>query len=580
MKNVLVFLLILTYSCVDKEATVFLHAEGQNIVDKDGNNVLLRGMGLGGWMVQEGYMLQTGAFAGPQHVIKNKIADLIGDERTEEFYKAYRANGITKRDIDSLAAWGFNSVRLPMHYNLYTLPIEEEQDGENTWLDEGFKMTDDLLEWCAANNMYLILDLHAAPGGQGKDANISDYDENKPSLWESEANRQKMIAFWRKVADRYKDSPWIGGYDIINEPNWNFTGTNPNGCDETSNAPLRQLLVDVTEAIREVDKKHIIFIEGNCWGNNYDGIFPVWDDNMVVSFHKYWNYNTQESIQKMLDYREHHNIPIWLGESGENSNVWFKEVLSLMENNNIGWAFWPMKKVENIAGVTSVTKNADFETIKEYWKNGGEKPTPEFATKAMMQLAENFKMEHLTVKPDVIDAMFRQVQTDDSKPYKNHQIPGIIFATEYDLGSNEVAYSDVDFVNYRIDTGVHTTWNKGNMMRNDGVDIQISTDEKTNGYEVFDINDGEWLQFTVGVKEEGDYKVFIRYADTVGTGQLHLESESGVLSEIIDLPITDALEYDTVEIPQVHLSKGQNKIKAVFDKGGFQLNYLDFQKVQ
>lgn len=52
-------------------------------------------------------------------------------------------------------------------------------------------MTDDLLKWCEANKMYLILDLHAAPGGQGMDANISDYDTTKPSLWESEANKQK-----------------------------------------------------------------------------------------------------------------------------------------------------------------------------------------------------------------------------------------------------------------------------------------------------------------------------------------------------------------------------------------------------
>ncbi len=195
-----------------------------------------------------------------------------------------------------------------------------------------------------------------------------------------------------------------------------------------------------------------------------------------------------------------------------------------------------------------------------------------------MQLAENFKMEHLTVKPDVIDAMFRQVKTNETKPYKNHKIPGIIFATEYDLGSNEFAYSDIDFANYRVDTGVHTSWNKGNVMRNDGVDIQVSTDKKTNGYEVFDIHDGEWLQFTASVEEDGDYKVLIRYANTTGTGQLHLENEAGALSDAIELPITEALEYDTVEIPQVHLSKGQNKIKVVFDTGGFHLNYLDFQK--
>ena len=267
----------------------YLRRQGELIVDGNGKNVLLRGLGLGGWMVQEGYMLQTSDFAGPQHVIRQKIQELIGPENTEEFYAAYLANGITKRDVDSLAAWGFNSIRLPMHYNLYTPPIEEEKEGAITFVEKGFQMTDNLLKWCAANKMYLILDLHAAPGGQGKDANISDYDETKPSLWESEANKKKIIAFWVELARRYKDEPWIGGYDIINEPNWNFTGTNINGCDENSNAPLRELMVAITKAIREVDKNHLIIIEGNCWGNNYNGIFPLWDENMALSFHKYWN---------------------------------------------------------------------------------------------------------------------------------------------------------------------------------------------------------------------------------------------------------------------------------------------------
>ncbi len=194
--RLLLFFLIATSTSF---AQGFLHQEGQKIVNGNGQNVLLRGLGLGGWMVQEGYMLKTADFAGTQFKIKQEIVDLIGEEKTEEFYQKYLENGITKQDIDSLAKWGFNSVRLPMHYNLYTLPIEKENvSSENTWLEKGFVMTDNLLKWCAENKMYLILDLHAAPGGQGKDANISDYDETKPSLWESEANKKKMIAFWKK----------------------------------------------------------------------------------------------------------------------------------------------------------------------------------------------------------------------------------------------------------------------------------------------------------------------------------------------------------------------------------------------
>ncbi|KIA99962.1 glycosyl hydrolase family 5 [Flavobacterium sp. KMS] len=555
----------------------FLHQSGQNIVDGKGKNIVLRGLGLGGWMVQEGYMIQTEPFASPQYVIKQKITDLIGTEKTEKFYEAYRANGITKRDVDSLTAWGFNSIRLPMHYNLYTPPIETEKNGEITWIEEGFTMTDNLLKWCAENKMYLILDLHAAPGGQGKDAAISDYDDTKPSVWESEANRKKMTELWKKLALRYKDNPWIGAYDIINEPNWNFTGTNKNGCDENSNAPLRELLVSITKAIREVDKNHMIIIEGNCWGNNYNGMFPLWDDNMAMSFHKYWNYNTTASIQKMLDYRKQYNVPIWMGEGGENSNVWFKDAISLFETNNIGWAFWPMKKIENIAGIASVTKTPEYEKLRLYWKDGGEKPSPDFAEKALMQLAENFKLENTTIKADVLDAMFRQVRTNETKSYKKRVLPGKIFATEYDLGTNGFAYSDKDFVNYRVETGTFEEWNKGKTMRNDGVDILPCKDDSSNGYQVSFIENAEWLQFTATSKSATTYNVAIRYSSEKEEGKLHLENETGKISEIITLPATgNDTTWRTIILSDVKLKKGENKIKVVFDKGGFNLNYLDF----
>lgn len=52
---------------------------------------------------------------------------------------------------------------------------------------------------------------------------------------------------------------------------------------------------------------------------------------MAYSFHKYWNYNTTESINFALNLRNSYNIPIWLGETGENSNVWFTSLIELCE---------------------------------------------------------------------------------------------------------------------------------------------------------------------------------------------------------------------------------------------------------
>ena len=96
-------------------------------------------MGLGGWMLQEGYMLQTAGFANAQYEIRNKIEQLIGEDATDEFYTAWLQNHVTRADIDAMKAWGFNSVRLPMHYNLFTLPIEDEPvEGEKHLVGIGF----------------------------------------------------------------------------------------------------------------------------------------------------------------------------------------------------------------------------------------------------------------------------------------------------------------------------------------------------------------------------------------------------------------------------------------------------------
>jgi hypothetical protein len=148
----------------------------------------------------------------------------------------------------------------------------------------------------------------------------------------------------------------------------------------------------------EVDQKHIIFIEGNGWGNNYNGLPSIWDKNMAFSFHKYWNYNDDATIQFALDLREKHNIPIWLGETGENSNVWFTELIQLLNKHNIGYAFWPMKKIDNIAGITNVKTTPEYEKLLNFWKNGGEKPSKEYAEKALMQIADNYKFSNVEIK--------------------------------------------------------------------------------------------------------------------------------------------------------------------------------------
>jgi len=586
MKNFLsarsiLFWVLLIFGVSKAYSQGYLKADSQKIVNGKGEEVILRGMGLGGWMLQEGYMLRTGGVAGTQHQIRAKIEELVGPAQTQKFYDAWLTNHMRKIDVDSMAAWGFNSIRLPMHYNLYTLPIDQEPvKGKNTWLEKGFVMTDSLLAWCKANNMYLILDLHAAPGGQGNDLNISDRDPAKPSLWESEANQQKTIALWRKLAERYKDEPWIGGYDIINEPNWGFTNANDkNGCDEKLNEPLKKLMVDITRAIREVDKKHIIVIEGNCWGNNYSGVLPLWDDNMVLSFHKYWNYNDQASIKNILDTRAKYNVPVWLGETGENSNLWFRDAIYLLENNHIGWSWWPLKKL-GFNNPLEIKVNAGYQQILDYWEGKGPKPTADKAYSALVQLAENSKLENCIYHKDVIDAMFRQVRSAETKPFVPHRVfaGAIIQAVDYDLGRNRYAYFDIDTANYYISTGgERTSWNNGHVYRNDGVDIAINP--KTQDYYVSSIEDGEWLQYTVQVPQKGNYNVLLKVASDNGGGKASLLLNGKTVAQPVTVPDTGGpVNWQTMQVATVPLLQGPNILRVRAAKGGFNLSALQFEK--
>ena len=308
-------------------------------MDENGNEVLLRGYTPGGWLVMEGYMMQSEGTAGAQHEFVEKFTELVGEEKTNQFFAKWRENHFMQEDVDSLAAWGFNSIRVPLHYNLFTLPIQEEPNSDqNTWLETGFDIIDNVLEWAEPHQMYVILDMHAAPGGQGRNSEISDYDPSKPSLWESERNKTKLVQLWKKIAERYKDNKWIGGYDLINETNWDLPG----------GVALRDIYERITTEIRGVGDNHILFIEGNDYGNNHAGLTPPWDDNMVYSFHKYWNSTNENDLDWILPLRDNYNVPLWMGESGENSNKWYTDAVHLFESNNVGWAWWAIKKLGDI----------------------------------------------------------------------------------------------------------------------------------------------------------------------------------------------------------------------------------------
>lgn len=546
-----------------------LSTSGTQIVNDSGQEVLLKGIGLGGWMLQEGYMMNSNGAADTQHEFKSKLIDLIGEDETQIFYDNWLDNFVTESDIELLANSGYNSVRVAMHYNLFTLPIQEEPiEGENTWLDKGFQMIDELLNWCESNQIYLILDLHAAPGGQGYDAAISDYDSSLPSLWESDFNKSKTVALWGQIAERYKDEPWIGGYDLINEPNWNL-----------ATYELRNLYVQITNAIRAVDSNHILFIEGNWFANDFTGLTPPWDDNLVYSFHKYWSYNDLGSISWVLQMRDQYNVPLWCGESGENSNVWYTDAIKLFEDHNIGWSWWPFKRIETIVAPFSIPSNPKYEAIIDYWRGNASAPSISDAIEGLSELSTAALSSNSQYFKDVIDAQTRQPQDNTQLPYADHNIPGVVYMSDYNLGANGIAYYDNITANYSLSTNEFQAWNSGWRYRNDGVDIESNNDSfNSNGYHIGFLENGEWMNYTVSIAEPGFYNLTSRFASNQSGGAMKLFLNDVELTENILMFSTGGWYnfvnggYDTVYLPAgTHILK----VKATSDSS-FNLGSIEF----
>ena len=377
----------------------FLHTQGQDIVDEQGKKVMLRGAGLGNWLLPEGYMWKFGEVGDRPRKIEKIITDLIGDENAEKFWLQYRKDYVTESDIKRIAELGFNSVRPALNARRF---MTEEENPK--YIDEGFQLLDNLIQWCGKYNIYVIIDMHGAPGGQ-TGQNIDDSPNDQPELFMDPKFQDRLEKLWIKIAERYKNEPAVAAYDILNEPLPERTGAAP----KYKNL-LEPLYKRLTKAIRQVDEKHMITVEGADWANDWSVFSEPFDKNMFYQFHFYcWDRPTKlKSVKKYIDLRDTLNAPVWVGETGEKDNTIYWGTTQYFETNNIGWSFWPWKKMDAKNGIYSINKPEGWDSIVGY-SRGREKPAKELAQKAFDQLLENIKLANCTFYPDVANAMLRRV---------------------------------------------------------------------------------------------------------------------------------------------------------------------------
>ncbi len=314
----------------------FIKAVGKDLYVGE-KQILLRGFGLGGWFLPEGYMWKLYTKCDRPRRMEKMIETLCGREYADNFWRSYLDGYITEQDIELIAEEGFNSVRLPL--NARHLYHSEKQ--VLTMNMDSLSRIDTLIEWCRKYQIYVILDMHGAPGGQ-TGQNIDDSEEDLPALFMEKRYEEELVYLWTEFAKRYKDEPVIAGYDLLNEPLPNFFSQ--------YNDMLLPLYRRLIEEIRRIDTKHMIILEGLHWSTD----FSVFDsftreeagDNIMLQFHKYWSNPDIESMEVFLQTANRLNVPLFMGEGGENNCDWYTTLFPLLEQHNISWSFWSYKKME------------------------------------------------------------------------------------------------------------------------------------------------------------------------------------------------------------------------------------------
>jgi len=347
---VILILILTVVSCQIKEKK-YVYVDGKNIFSPDGKRIQLKGVNLGNWLLPEGYMFKMKDCNSPRK-IDQAIRELIGNSATIAFWDAFLENYITEADIQWLSESGVNIIRLPFDYRLLT---HDDFLGRDM---HGYKYLDRAIDWCEKYKIYVLLDMHGAPGGQTGD-NI-DNSDGFPWLMVDEGMKQQTCDIWQEIAKRYEGNTTVIGYNLLNEPI-------PHYFEKDSLKPyLEPLYKRITKAIRDLDKNHIVFLGGAVWETDFSVFTKPFDDKLVYTFHKYWMPPVQNEIQQFVDYRDKYNVPILMGESGENNDEWVKDFRELLDKNGIHWTFWPYKKMENTSGPMNFNKPLAYDNFILY----------------------------------------------------------------------------------------------------------------------------------------------------------------------------------------------------------------------
>jgi endoglucanase len=329
----------------------WLTVRGDHIVNQKGDTVLLRGFGLGGMLHMENFI---DGYPANEEAMREGLMKVLGEKKYNLYFDAFYKSYFTEPDAEYIHSLGLNLVRIPINYHLF------EDDMNPGVIKEGaFQYLDKVIELCARHQIYTIIDLHAYPGSQNQHWH-SDNPTHVASFWIHKEFQDRGVHLWEVIAKRYKDQPWVAGYDVMNEP------ADPSG---EKVFPYYKRLRD---AIRTIDTQHILFLEGDRYATDFSKFTEVWD-NVVYTNHdyaipgfisggdypgttrgKYYDKDTLErDFLEKSEFMFSHHVPLWVGEFGpvytgdpkkdEMRYQILKDQLAYYNKYNVSWCIWLYK---------------------------------------------------------------------------------------------------------------------------------------------------------------------------------------------------------------------------------------------
>ncbi|MHB8127731.1 MAG: glycoside hydrolase family 5 protein [Mobilitalea sp.] len=359
----------------EKSQERFLKADGKVLKDYagKGNIVTLHGTNIGGWQVMEAWMCPTNAT--DQVTAITTLTQRFGKEKAEELIKIYEKFWWQEQDFDQIKKLNFNVLRLPISY--YNLLDEEGLLREDT-----LATYDWFVKECEERDIYVILDLHAAPGSQnGRD---HSGDKSGSKLFTDETAQNLTVSLWEQLAKHYKGNPTIAGYDLLNEPEGTEQERWPWGGVQL---PFYDRLY---QAIRAIDPDHLIIFNAVWEPTNMPNPVEFGWENVMYEYHYYcWDGTDNAVAQRGFtsskvanDNRAGHEVPVLIGEFTlfDKLQSW-EHALNSYEENGWSWTTWTYKTVDQgnwgIFNSTSATTpkvniyNDSAEIIADKWSKVG-----------------------------------------------------------------------------------------------------------------------------------------------------------------------------------------------------------------